>query len=138
MATTLVALLLLIPSLARARGGQVERGATKVSEDPPSALPLHLLLKPLGDCTRPDPDTILVCGRDRKRERQSLPFGRDPDDGDPAQFTVARERGALIERTSGDGPASCASAVGPFGEFGCLARDTRRYFNQHPTKGTRR
>ena len=48
------------------------------------------------------------------------------------------QRSALIERVSGDGPMSCNSAVGPFGDFGCMARDMRRHYDQHPTKGTRR
>lgn len=85
-----------------------------------------LLLKPVPDCARPTPDTILVCGRDRERERQVLPFPNEPVGGDPHDDNSRRERHNLVERKSGDGMMSCASAVGPSGEWGCWARATTR------------
>ena len=99
----------------------------------PAAAPLGLLLHPVPRCTRAaDRETIIVCGRNREAERQTLPFPPPPDPGDPKQFSVSRERNALAERQSGDGMLSCASAVGPSGEFGCLARSMNRAHEQNP------
>jgi hypothetical protein len=87
---------------------------------------LRLLANPVPDCAHAGPDTILVCGRDRERERQTLPFPDQPVAGDPHDDDSRRERHDLVERKSGDGMMSCASAVGPSGEWGCWARATTR------------
>ena len=94
---------------------------------------LATLLRAPTRCTRPGhPDEVIVCGngRNREAERQRLPLPTAPDDGDPHQFSVSRERNALVERTTGVAP--CNSPVGPSGEYGCLARDTERAHQQHP------
>ncbi len=109
-------------------------GAQAPAPPPPDPALASLLRSPTR-CAKPGhPDEIVVCGhtRDRERERQRLPFPPAPDDGDPRQFSVSRERNALVERVSGDGMLSCASAVGPSGEYGCFARDEKRYREQHP------
>ena len=103
-----------------------------VAPAPPPPEVQALLLHPVPNCARGGPDTIVVCGRNREAERQTLPFPPAPDPGDPKQFSVSRERNALSERQSGDGMLSCASAVGPSGEYGCLARSMRRAHEQNP------
>lgn len=92
----------------------------------------RLLKTPTGCARRDHPGEIVVCGRDRDTERQTLPFEAEHDDGDPRFFTVSRERNGLIEDRSGKGPLSCESAVGPNAGAGCLARDVERDNEQHP------
>ncbi len=96
---------------------------------------LAALLKSPTACPRAGhPGEIVVCGRGANREaaRQRLPLPAERDDGDPRQFSVSRERNALVEDRSGQGPITCESAVGPGGGSGCLARDMERYHEQHP------
>lgn len=104
---------------------------------PPSTMvdpaALTRLAHPVKRCDRTNkPDEIIVCARDREAERQKLPLALPPEPGDPRAFSVSRERNALIERGSGNGMMSCESAVGPTGEFGCLARDMHRAGDQNP------
>lgn len=92
----------------------------------PSAEALRLLLKPVPDCARSTGSDIVVCGRDRERERQTLPLAADPKPGDPRYTSVSRERNGLVEDQSAGGSLHCDSSVGAAAGSGCLARDHRR------------
>jgi len=99
----------------------------------PDPAVLALLAHSVSRCERAaKPDEIVVCARDREAERQKLPLAIPPNPGDPRNFSVSRERNALIERGPVNGMMSCESAVGPSGEFGCLAREMHRAGDQNP------
>lgn len=66
---------------------------------PPDPAALALLVHPVPHCERvTKPDEIVVCARDREAQRQKLPLAVAPDPGDPRNFSVSRERNALVER----------------------------------------
>ena len=86
-------------------------------------------------CRSIDPGDIVVCGRQKLRDRYRTVDPNAPFDVHGNVMSVIREKSRWLEGGEA-GPGSC-SAVGPGGWTGCLNQQWKRNDQQNPNRKKR-